>query len=312
MYFKDKLVKGRRYRYAVKSARLPDGRVISLEKIYKKETKKELEGFFERRETEENFKYVLENFGEDSIFTEDALRKIEEMKLGYRKILRKLSRQSLRDLLDRFTVNFTYESNALEGNSLTLKDVAIVMFENASIKGKDLGEIYETTNSRVVVEMMFRNKFEISHDSIIKMHKLLVKDTGVVAGYKKLPNFILGRKINTTPPEKVYEEMSKLIEWYNQNREKTHPIKLAALFHGRFEQIHPFEDGNGRVGRLLVNVILLKSKYPPVIIRKSQRLSYLKTLQDFDKKYSKNLERFILEKFKETYRKFFEVYIKYL
>ncbi|MBU4086378.1 MAG: hypothetical protein KKB21_02255, partial [Nanoarchaeota archaeon] len=124
MYFKDKLVKGRRYRYAVKSARLPDGRVISLEKIYKKETKKELEGFFERRETEENFKYVLENFGEDSIFTEDALRKIEEMKLGYRKILRKLSRQSLRDLLDRFTVNFTYESNALEGNSLTLKDVA--------------------------------------------------------------------------------------------------------------------------------------------------------------------------------------------
>lgn len=106
--------------------------------------------------------------------------------------------------------------------------------------------------------------------------------------------------------------MSKLIEWHNQSKEKMHPIKLAALFHGRFEQIHPFEDGNGRVGRFLVNVILLKRKYPPIIIRKSQRVSYLKALQDFDNKYSANLERFILEKFKETYRKFFEVYIKYL
>lgn len=199
MYFKDKLVKGRKYRYAVKSARLPDGKIVSFEKIYKNESKKELEEFFEMREIEENFKYVLEKFGRSYIFTEDTLKKIEEMRLKYRKILRKLSKQSLRDLLDRFTVNFTYESNALEGNSLTLKDVAIVMFENVSIKGKDLREIYETKNSREVVGMMFKNKFEISHESIIKMHKFLVKDTGVDEGYKKLPNFILGRKINTTP-----------------------------------------------------------------------------------------------------------------
>jgi Fic family protein len=89
-------------------------------------------------------------------------------------------------------------------------------------------------------------------------------------------------------------------------------VKLAAIFHGKFERIHPFEDGNGRVGRFLMNIILTKGGYPPLIIRKSQRVSYLKTLESFDSGHQDALVRFTLEKFKETYRKFFEVYVKYV
>ena len=312
MYFKNKTIKGKKYKYAVRSVRLPDGKIVSLEKIYKGEAKKKIEKELDGKEKEYYMKYMLNNFKTDHILKKEEFRKIEEIRVDYRKILKKISKTSLKDLLDRFTANFTYESNALEGNSLTLKDVAILMFENVSIKGKDLREIYETRNSRKVIEMIIKNRFSVNHKDIIKMHKMLVKDIGVGVGYKKFPNEIVGKNIKTTPPEKVYEEMGNLIKWYNTEKLKTHPLEIAALFHGKFERIHPFEDGNGRVGRFLINVILIENKYPPLIIRKSQRLSYLGALEKFDNNHQDTLIRFILEKFKETYKKFFEIYIKYL
>ncbi len=312
MYFKDKKIKGKVYKYAVKSIRLPDGKVGSLEVVYKNQSKKELQKIFNEKEKQENLKYVLKKFKTDYIFSEQEFQKIENIKADYRKIIKNLSKISLKDLFDRFTANFTYESNALEGNSLTLKDVVIVMFENASIKGKDLREIYDTRNSREVVELIIKNKFSVSHEDIIKMHKMLVRDTGVQKGYKTVPNMILGRNIETSSPENVRGDMDKLIKWYDESKGKMHPVKLAAVFHGKFEQIHPFEDGNGRVGRFLINIILINNKYPPLIIRKTQRIAYLKALESFDNKYSASIERFILERFKETFRKFFEMYVKYV
>ena len=312
MHFKYKTIKGKKYKYVVKSVRFPNGKVISLEKLDKKEKKKDLEKFFNEKEIHENFKYTKRTFKTDHILDEEELRKIEEIKFKYKKLIKTLPKASLKDLLDRFTANFTYESNALEGNSLTLKDVVMIMFENRSIKGKDLREIYETRNSRKVISQLLKNKFKITHKDIILMHKILVKDIDIEPGYKKFPNIILGKRIKTTPPEKVKEEMENLINWYNNNKTKIHPIKLASLFHGKLEQIHPFEDGNGRVGRFLINLTLIKSKYPPLIIRKSQRISYLSALEAFDNKHPDKLERFLLEKFKETYKKFFEEYVRYL
>ena len=312
MYFKEKNVKGKKYKYAVRAIRLPDSSIKHLEITYKNQPKEELEKIFEAKEKNENLNYVLKKFKTNSIFKEEEFEKIEAIKINYRKIIKKLSKASLKDLFDRFTANFTYESNALEGNSLTLKDVAIVMFENASIKGKDLREVYETRNSREVVDLIIKNKFSVCHEDIIKMHKMLVRDIGIHEGYKIIPNILIGRNIKTTLPEKVRSEMDKLINWHKDNAKKMHPIELASLFHGKFEQIHPFEDGNGRVGRFLINVILIKNKYPPLIIRKSQRIAYLKALENFDNKHSDSLKRFILEKFKETYKKFFDIYIKYL
>jgi len=312
MYFEEKRIKNKRYKYIAESIRLPDGSIKKIEKIFKGENKKKLKKFFEKRKIEEYTKYILKNFKTDHIFTKEQIEKIEEIRLNYQRILRKIPKSNFKDLLDRFTANFTYESNALEGNSLTLKDVLIIMFENVSIKGKDLREIYETRNSRKVVELIIKNKFKINEEDIIKIHKILVKDTDIKTGYKRFPNIIVGKRIKTTPPENVKEEMKKLIEWYNENKDKIYPIKLAALFHGRFEQIHPFEDGNGRVGRFLINVILINNKYLPLIIKKSQRVSYTTALEKYDDKHSDNLERFILERFKETYRKFFEIYVKYV
>ena len=137
-----------------------------------------------------------------------------------------------------------------------------------------------------------------------------MNDIDTRIGYKKIPNVIIGSRLKLVPPEKVHEKMSELIDFYKNNVKKMHPVKLSALFHGRFEQIHPFEDGNGRVGRLLSVLILIKNNYPPLIIRSSQRNSYLKCLEDFDSNYAKNLERFFLDIYKNTYKNFFEIYVK--
>ncbi len=312
MYFKTRTINGKQYRYAVNSVRLPDGTLKKIEVACGKKSKEEIERISEEKAKREYAQAMMRKYGADHIFTKEELEKIEIIRFDYKKIMKKLSRISLNDLFNRFTANFTYESNALEGNSLTLKNVVVVMFENISVSGKDLREIYETKNSREVVEMIFKKRFTISADSIIKMHEILMRDTDVRLGYKAIPNVILGRDIETTLPENVEGEMNNLIKWYHENKDRIHPLKIAAIFHGMFERIHPFEDGNGRVGRFLINVILVENKYPPLIIRKSQRIAYLNTLEKFDKGHKDTLERFILERFKETYKKFFEIYVRYV
>ena len=318
MYITSKKIKGKKYRYLAKSIRLPDGKVKTIQKLIKDrekplaELEEEFQDYFIRQEKRLYSDYALSVYETDSVINQEQMREVESMKVDYRYITKRLTKSQLKDLFDRFTANFTYESNAIEGNSLTLKDVIIVMFDNATVEGKDLREIYETRNSREVIDLMLKKKFDITHNDIKKVHKLLMRDIDTTLGYKKLPNYLLGRNVETTPPEKVEGEITKLIEWYKENRKSEHPLKISALFHGKFEKIHPFEDGNGRVGRVLSNAILINDGYPPLIIRKSQRESYLKVLEFSDTGAQINLERFFLDKYKKTFRSFFKVYAQYI
>mgnify|MGYP001620090373 CR=1 FL=1 len=318
VYFSTKKIKGKKYVYLVKSIRLANGKMIKLQKITngKKESLKKLQekhrDFFIEKEKEAQAKFALKTYQTGDIFTEKQIIKIEKMKVEYRQLLKNFSKEQHKDVFDRFIANFTYESNAIEGSSLTLKDVTIVMFENRSIEGKDLREIYETKNSREVMEKILKKKFKITEKDIIKMHKMLMKNIDKRTGYKQFPNEITGSQVKLTPPEKVQEEMGQLIGWCNSNPQKLHPLQICALLHGKFEKIHPFADGNGRVGRFIANTMLVNNGYPPLIIRKTQRDSYIKCLEDFQRRYTKNLERFFLEKYKKTFEKFFAIYTKYI
>jgi len=316
-YIKEKTISGSRYLYLTRSIRLPDGSVKTIQKLIKKrggiqELEKEHSAFFLEAEKRLNAEYAIKRYGTDSILTKQQTEKVEGIKAEYRQTIKRFSKQQLKDALDRFTANFTYESNALEGNSLTLKDVSMVLFEGLTIEGKDLREIYETRNSRDVVQRILEGRYKIREKHIIGMHETRTRDMDAKKGYKKVPNYILGSKTELTLPENVEDYMGALIDWYHRSIKTTHPLKLAADFHGRFERIHPFEDGNGRVGRFLINVLLTENKYPPIIIRKTQRESYLRSLQDYDRGYTTNLYRFVLERYKKTYSDFFEIYLKYL
>ncbi|MDP2666681.1 MAG: Fic family protein [Candidatus Diapherotrites archaeon] len=310
---KRKRIRGNEYDYWSLSVRLPNGKVRTAQKMVRDgDDPKTIRVWADAQELKIWRNWASQFYAADSIFTPDQIQKIEEMRIGYKKITRRLTKNQLKDLFDRFTANFTYESNALEGSSLTLKDVAIILFEKNIIKGKDLREIYETVNSRNVVNLILKRKFKVTEKDIIRVHKMLVDKMDVETGYKKIPNWLPGRKIETTMPENVEKEMKSLVEFYQKNKTTTHPLKLAAQIHGKFEKIHPFDDGNGRVGRFLINIMLVNDGYPPLIIRKTQRIHYLKCLEDFDNGYTHNIERFLLEKYKDTYRKFFEIYIKYI
>jgi len=313
-----KIIHGKKRYYLEKSVRFPGGKVKKYSTYLKgydpsaaylplMSYKKALEEKIAKDLTEAS----IQSYRKDPIFTELVLRRLEEISTGYRKIRKQLTKKQIDDILDRFTINFTYESNALEGNSLTLKDVTFIIQEEKILKGKDLREVYETLNTRKAFEWIFHHRPKIRKEDIIKLHEILVRDTGILTSYKRFPNFLMGRQVKTTPPEEVEREMESLLRWYEKSVH-LHPLQRAAIFHGRFERIHPFEDGNGRVGRLLINIILMNHGYPPMIIRKSQRLAYFNALEAFDHEHPDKLYWFLIERYKGTYEKFFEIYIKYL
>ena len=316
-FLKEKTINGYHYYYLTRSVRMPDGQVKTIQKLIK-DTKrstalleKKHSDYFIGKEKEFFSSYALGTYTTDAIYSKSQFEKIESIKVDYAYLLRNYSKEKLKDVFDRFTANYTYESNALEGNSLTLKDVAMV-FDGRSIEGKDLREIYEARNSRKVMDRILKGTFKVREKDIIKMHRMLMQDIDVRTGYKMLPNYILGSSVELTPPEKVGEEIKGLLIWYEDALKRLHPLKVSALFHGRFERVHPFEDGNGRVGRFLSNMILMENNYPPLIIRKTQRESYIKCMEDFHRGYTANLERLFLEKYKKTYKDFFSVYLKYV
>ncbi len=309
--YREKIIKGNKYYYAEHSFRLPNKKIKKISKLVKSK-KDKVNSFFIEKEIEEYQKYAINKFKANIVLTEEKIKNLESIRVKYKHILNKLTKKQISDIMDRFTVNFTYESNSIEGNSLTLKDVTLILYEKIVPKNRDLREVYETKNTREANNLLFKNKIKISKKSIINIHKIIVKDTDVLLGFKKLENFLLMRNVKTTLPEKVEEEIDKLIHWYNQNKQILYPLKLASEFHGKFEQIHPFEDGNGRVGRILINAILLEHKFPPLIIRKTMKLSYFNSLEAFDNNHKEKLERFLIEKLEKTFKNFFEIYVKYL
>jgi Fic family protein len=317
-----KTIKGRRYAYLEESIRIKD-KVRKISKylgLYKKLGKKEIKKakeLFEKeiltRKVRLKIRFIKERIKKfEYPLNLKEVEKIEEMNFKYKEIIKNLHPKNSEDINKRFIANYVFESNALEGNSLTLKNVAEIVFENRISKGKDLREIYDAQNSYELFLFLQKTRKELSHGFITKLHSMVMSRIDDRVGYRKVPAGILGKPlIKLAKPGQIYQEMSKLIKWYKKNEDKIYPLELAFKFHAKFEKIHPFCDGNGRVGRFLLNYILLRHNYFPVIIRKTNRNSYLKALEAADRKRWVVLIRFALKQYKETFRKFFEVYYKY-
>jgi len=184
-----------------------------------------------------------------------------------------------------FTKNFTYNTNAIEGSTVTFKEAGKII--DKKIEPEDDDE-RETLNVAEAVDFVKKTKLKLSLDIIKKIHQICFKNTKHFAGeFRDVEVAVVdsyGKVIHKGAPSSDVEKLLKeLIIWYEKNLEKIPPLLLAALVHNQFETIHPFQDGNGRVGRLLLNYILLQHDYPPLNIKLKDRKKYYRVLQDFQK-----------------------------
>lgn len=221
--------------------------------------------------------------------------------------LQPLSEKDRDRLSRRFTVDFNYNSNHIEGNTLTYGQTEILLLFGKVIGEADVKDVQEMTASNVGLRMMAEEaavkEMPLTQSFIRTLHKTLLREDYTVyrdlpggvqtsytvhAGtYKTRPNSVItryGDRFEYASPEETPGLMTELVDWYNaaEKEGRLSPVELAALFHYRYIRIHPFEDGNGRIARLMVNFILCRHDYPMIVVRSRNKSEYLEALHQAD------------------------------
>lgn len=202
---------------------------------------------------------------------------------------RPFSQNMTRQLRDKLIIEWTYNSNAIEGNTLTLSETKVVLENGITIKGKPLKDHLEIINHKEAIEYiedLVSKNVKLSEYDIKAVHYLILKeiDSTNAGKYRQENVFISGAKHVPSVYLNVPYEMQKMIEKY-QSWKDLHPVVRACYLHGEFVKIHPFIDGNGRTARLLLNFELIQSGYPPVVIKTENRADYYDAL---DKAHTTN------------------------
>lgn len=199
---------------------------------------------------------------------------------------RPLPAAAVKNLRDVYRVEWTYNSNAIEGNTLSLIETKVVMEDGLTIGGKRLQEHFEVINHSEAISFIEDqvNRIDPLDERTLKtIHHLILKniDDDNAGTYRSINVRISGSQHEPPHFLQVDNEMKNLFAWYEQEKDRFHPVELAALFHFKFVYIHPFADGNGRTARLLMNLILMSHGFPPAIVKAEdeQRLNYYETLE---------------------------------
>ena len=218
----------------------------------------------------------------------DVIRRIES-KMSELNQLRPLPPSAVNKLRQQFEIEMTYNSNGIEGNRLTLKETYLVISEGITVKNKSLKDHLEAKDHyealEFIMELAEHKKPQTVSEQLIKtLHQIVVRDIEKewAGRYRNSNVMITGARHKPPDAISVPLEMAKLIQWFRKNESRLHAVELAALIHHKFVNIHPFFDGNGRVSRLLMNVILLHEGYPLSVVLKNDRKKYYDTLAKAD------------------------------
>ena len=191
--------------------------------------------------------------------------------------------ETLASLRNYYRVGLTWSSNALEGNSLTESETKVIIEDGLTVQGKPLHEVYEALGHAEAYDYIHAMSVdkELEITEILKLHELFYKRINPEQSgkFRKVKVFISGSRYSLPSPEKIEGLMNKFITWLKENENSMHPVLLAAEAHKRFVFIHPFVDGNGRVARLLMNLILIRHGYPVAIIPPILRAEYISLLE---------------------------------
>jgi Fic family protein len=218
----------------------------------------------------------------DSLLTDEDIKVLEKIKKRYEKVPKITSDNRY----EAFTSLFTHDSTAIEGNTLTLQETASLLFDEIVPSKRNLREINEVLNHKKAFDFILGYEKDITKKFICDLHRLVLKDTiskelePQIGRYRTVQVFIRGLDWIPPEPKHVPKDMRDLLMWYSKNKGKLHPLVVAIYFHVGFETVHPFVDGNGRVGRLLLNFILHKNGYPMVNIPNVERHIYYEVLRE--------------------------------
>jgi Fic family protein len=265
---------------------------VKLEKLAKQAEK----GFQEKlkgiKKINKTFQFELE-----------VKNELDKIKKDYQTIIKKLSLIEYQVIEKQHLIRFTFNTNAIEGSTITLKETAHILEDGIAPEGKELREIHEIENTKKTYEVMKKHKGKVTIPFIKKIHHNLtfniLKDQA--GKFRSIQVYMAGSKHPPTKPSQVNQEMQGLMRWITNNN-KLHPVILAAYVHHLFIAIHPFIDGNGRTGRLLLNFMLMNSGFPPICIRLRERIKYTDFLEEAREGDVTAFVRFIVQKIKESYQ----------
>ncbi len=241
---------------------------------------------------------------------EKLLREIDALQKEIN-TFRPLDKHLLKQIKEYYRIGLTYSTNAIEGNTLTESETKIVLEEGITIHGKRLVDHLEAVGMSSAYDFLYRayEKKSFTEDTIKRFHKLFYgKINAAQAGkYRKVKVFLTGSKYPLPLPADVPRLMEELIVHSVQHRQHIHPVLFAALAHKELVFIHPFVDGNGRVARLLMNLILLQEGYTLAIIPPVLRAEYIRCLE---KAHTDDTDfvRFIAEMVKESQKDYLRLF----
>ncbi|MFQ5621650.1 MAG: Fic family protein, partial [Candidatus Nanoarchaeia archaeon] len=208
---------------------------------------------------------------QSSYLKKDLQLELEACKLHWQKVALKRDKHTFNQYIKQFVIEFAFNTTSIEGNTITLKQAADLLLEHRVPKNKTLREVYDLQNTEsVFLELMGRSK-SLSEKLVINTHTKLMERIDPRVGYRTADVHVFRARFEATPTHYVKADMSLLMKWYKKFSSKLHPFVLATLFHHKFEKVHPFFDGNGRTGRMVMNSIILAHKYPPFIVQNKHR-----------------------------------------
>jgi len=268
VYTEVRIVKGRKQYYRVYTYR-KKGKVVHSAKYLGSDLTKKL---LKRREKKVD---LLLRHPLQSLLSNHEIALLDKIKKEHQR----KHPATFENRYEAFTAEFTYDSTGIEGNTLTLPETAAVLFEGAS-PTKSLREVYEVINHKKAFDYLLGYKGDVTKAFLCKLQKTVTENTlrpeakNQAGKYRTVPVFIRGGRITPPPASEVPKEMRSLLAWYGKNKKKLHPAIVATYFHAALEAIHPFVDGNGRAGRLALNLMLHKQGYPMITIQRTQKVRY--------------------------------------
>lgn len=298
VYIEKKIIKGKPYYYLTRNIRtgrnkwhkirlyigkgeIPKTKLEYLKKKYIKELNKKTDNLLR---TYDVFYGML---------TKNQILDLEKIKKNYIKFLKGKLPIDKKKFYEWFVTEFTYNTNAIEGSTMTLRDTGLLLFDKIMPSGRTTEEIQSAENNKKAYDYIMQYKGEVNKKFICEIHKILthnILNKEHIGKFRKVQVYIRGAEFIPPKPKEVEEQFKNLMKWYKTNRKKYHPVVVASYLHAAFEGIHPFIDRNGRVGRLILDFTLHKNKYPPINIKYKEREKYYKALE---RAHKGNLKPFV-------------------